>query len=58
MAATGPTKVPTTLNFYLNRVKLVWLNNGWMAVLHIVLRHLTFIDLSLFRQEIYSESFL
>ncbi|MBT9137468.1 MAG: hypothetical protein DDT34_02560 [Firmicutes bacterium] len=58
MAATCVGKFLTTLYFYLHRVELVRLDNGWVAVLYIVLGHLTLIDLSLFRQEIYSESFL
>ena len=45
MAAQRPAQLFAALHFGLHRVEFVWLDNGGMAVLDIVLRNFTFITI-------------
>ncbi|MPN20741.1 hypothetical protein SDC9_168120 [bioreactor metagenome] len=58
MATDWPTDFFTPFHFKLHRIKFVRLNNGRMAILHIVLRNFTLVDFGSFGEKIHREAFL
>src|SRR5699024_2194885 len=57
-AAVSPTAAFSTLQFLLNQLKHLRLNDGFMVALHIVLRDLALVDLFLFGEEIHRVALL
>lgn len=56
--AEPPTQLFSPGDFCLHQIPFVWIDDGWVAVLHIVLRYFALIGLHFLLQEIHSESFL
>ena len=57
-SAVLPAKRLSAFEFSLHLVKFLRRNDELIAVLHIILRHLALVDLSLFREEVHGETFL
>ena len=57
-AAVSPTAAFSTLQFLLNQLKHLRLDDGFVVALHIVLRNLSLVDLFLFGEEIHRVALL